>query len=76
MVTTTNKFYSALITRKMLMTYIYCFAYTALGYVLSGLGPSLQELGRRTGHMDMMGWVVTTRAIGYLTGSGEFFNMT
>lgn len=52
------------------MTYIYCLAYAALGYILSGLGPSLQELGKRTGAYDKMGWIVTTRAIGYLAGSG------
>lgn len=66
---------STVFSKKMNMTYIYCLAYCALGYILAGLGPSLQELGKRTGNsenMDRMGWVVTTRAIGYLVGSGMY----
>lgn len=57
--------------RETRLTLVYCLAFGALGYVLSGLGPSLPELGKRTGMKDKMGWVVTTRAIGYLVGSGS-----
>lgn len=37
---------------------------------MSGMGPSLPELGRRTGHTDrQMGWILGIRAFGYFAGS-------
>lgn len=53
-----------------LLTLVYCGAFFCLGLLLAGLGPSLPSLGRNTGSSDeKMGRVVTTRALGYLTGS-------
>lgn len=53
-----------------ILTLVYCGAFFCLGLLLAGLGPSLPSLGRNTGSSDdKMGRTVTSRALGYLTGS-------
>lgn len=52
------------------LTLVYCGAFLCLGLLLAGLGPSLPSLGRNTNTTDeKMGRTVTSRALGYLTGS-------
>lgn len=53
-----------------ILTLVYCGAFLCLGLLLAGLGPSLPSLGRNTNTSDeTMGRTVTSRALGYLTGS-------
>jgi len=52
------------------LTAVYALCFGILGTVMSGMGPSLPELGRRTGSSDeRMGWVLGVRAFGYFSGS-------
>jgi fucose permease len=52
------------------LTLIYALCFGILGSVMSGMGPSLPELGRRTNSTDdKMGWVLGVRAFGYFAGS-------
>lgn len=52
------------------LTILYAMCFGILGMVMSGMGPSLPELGRRTGKTDkQMGWILGVRAFGYLAGS-------
>lgn len=52
------------------LTAVYALCFGILGCVMSGMGPSLPELGRRTGSTDKrMGWILGVRAFGYFTGS-------
>jgi fucose permease len=52
------------------LTIIYAMCFGILGSVMSGMGPSLPELGRRTNSTDeAMGWILGVRAFGYFLGS-------
>lgn len=52
------------------LTIVYALCFGILGCVMSGMGPSLPELGRRTNSTDsQMGWILGVRAFGYFMGS-------
>lgn len=52
------------------LTVVYAMCFGLLGCVMSGMGPSLPELGRRTNSTDsQMGWILGVRAFGYFMGS-------
>ena len=65
-----NKVKTLLTRPEVQLTIIYAMCFGVLGCVMSGMGPSLPELGRRTNSTDeAMGWILGVRAFGYFLGS-------